>query len=309
MGPGALPRVNDEIWTMILDFVPKEMRRTVAARWAAGRLRARLAMAALTVASCFASLAEAAEPMSFAVVPQFEQRKLFAIWKPIIDEISTRSGVELKLVATLTVPEFERELAKGSFDFVYANPYHIVRELPRQGYLPLVRDKAFLRGILVVRRDDPINSVAELDGKTLAVPSFNALGASLALRADLDQRFKVRMTPVVATTHSSVYLNVANGLVAAGGGVNKTLQEQAPAIRDSLRILYTTREMPSHPVAAHPRVPEAVRHEVRDAFLSLAATRKGRALLEEVPMQEAVATSIKDYEPLIKWGIDRYWVE
>lgn len=294
---------------MILDFVIKETRRMVAVRWAAGRLRPRLAMLSLTVACCLASLAEAAEPMSFSVVPQFEQRKLFAIWKPIVDEISRRSGVELKLVATLSVPEFERELAKGSFDFVYANPYHIIRELPRQGYLPLVRDKAPLRGILVVRKDDPINSVAELDGKTLAIPSLNALGASLLLRADLDQQFKVKMTPVVATTHSSVYLHVANGLAAAGGGVDKTLQEQGPAIRDSLRILYTTREMPSHPVAAHPRVPETIRKGIRDAFLSLAATREGKALLEEVSMQEVVATSIKEYEPLTKWGIDRYWVD
>jgi len=47
----------------------------------------------------------------FGVVPQFEHRKLFAIWKPIIDEISRRTGIRLELAATLTVPEFERALS------------------------------------------------------------------------------------------------------------------------------------------------------------------------------------------------------
>jgi phosphonate transport system substrate-binding protein len=259
---------------------------------------------------CLLSMAvHAAESYTFAVVPQFEQRKLFAIWKPIIDELNRKTGLELKLVATLTVPEFERELSRGSFDFVYANPYHILREVPRQGYLPLVRDSAPLRGILVVRKDSPIRSPAELDGKILAIPSFNALGASLLLRADLEQLYKARVQPLNAKTHSSVYLHVVNNLAAAGGGVEKTLQEQDPAIREQLRILYTTRDMPSHPVAAHPRVPAAVRDRIQRAFLELGASEAGRRMLDEIPMSHVLAASIKDYQPMSKWGLESYWVE
>lgn len=256
-----------------------------------------------------AGLVEAAESYSFAVVPQFEQRKLFAIWKPVIDELNKRTGLELKLVATLTVPEFERELSRGNFDFVYANPYHILHEVPRQGYLPLVRDQDPLRGILVVRQDSPLKSPAELDGKTLAIPSFNALGASLLLRADLEQLYKARVVPINAKTHSSVYLHVANGLAVAGGGVEKTLQEQDPAVRDQLRILYTTRDMPSHPIAAHPRVPAAVRDRLQRALLDMARSEAGRQWLREIPMGKMIPTTISDYQPMSKWGLESYWVE
>jgi phosphonate transport system substrate-binding protein len=252
--------------------------------------------------------ARAADSFTFAVAPQFEQRKLFSTWKPIVDEVARRSGVKLDLVATLTVPQFEQAIGKGEYDFVYANPYHIVREVPHQGYIPLVRDAVPLRGILVVRKDDPIKSPAELDGKTLAVPSLNAIGP-LLVRVDLAQRFHAAVAPIDAKTHSSVYLHVINGLAAAGGGVNKTLQEQDEAIRANLRVLYTTRDMPSHPIAAHPRVPKAVRDKVQDAFLSLAQTESGKALLAEVPMGQAVATSIKDYQPMTTWDLDRYWTE
>ncbi|MBS1139413.1 MAG: periplasmic binding protein-related protein [Proteobacteria bacterium] len=256
-----------------------------------------------------ASIAVSSEaPITLGVVPQFEQRKLFSIWKPIVDELSRRTGIEIRLAVTLTVPEFEQALEKGAFDLVYANPYHILRVSESPGYIPLVRDQEPLHGILVVHRDSPVKTIKELAGKTLAIPSPNALGASLLLQADLERLYGVRMSTVNVRTHSSVYLNVLNGLVDAGGGVEKTLAEQNPAIRDGLRILYTTRDMPSHPVAAHPRLRPEIRERVRKAILEMAATTSGKALLNEVPMAIPVSTSLDDYLVMRKWGLESYWV-
>lgn len=250
-----------------------------------------------------------AEDFSLGVVPQFEPRKMFAIWQPIVAELEKRTGDRFSLSVTLTVPEFEREIERGSFDFIYGNPYHILRVYPKQGYLPLVRDRVPLRGILVVRKDSPLREPKDLDGKTLAVPSPNALGASLLLRADLEHLFGVRMQMVNARTHSSAYLNALNGITDAGGGVEKTLAEQDDPVRNALRVIYTTREMPSHPVAAHPRVNAAARERARRALLELAATPAGKALLDEVPMAAPVATSIDDYLTMRAWGLERYWIE
>jgi phosphonate transport system substrate-binding protein len=278
----------------------------------AGRdfLRGVLAMLACMV-SCLAiaPAAMAADEYSFAVVPQFEQRKLFTIWKPIIDELEKRTQLHLKLVTTLTIPEFERELGKGSFDFAYTNPYQIMREGSRHGYIPLVRDETPQRGILLVLKDSPIHKLDELNGKTLAVPSPNALGASLLLQADLEHLHHVKMKLLNAKSHSSVYLHVVNGLVDAGGGVEKTLQEQPPQIRDALRVLYTTRDFPSHPVSAHPRVPAEVQNKLRAALLELGTTPEGAALLAKVPMSRVKETSIQDYQPIATWGLEAFWVE
>lgn len=253
--------------------------------------------------------ARADDAYTFAAVPQYEQRKLFGIWKPIVDELARRSGLQLKLVTTLTVPEFEREVAKGSFDFNFANPYHIMRESQHQGYIPLVRDQVPLQGILVVPKASPIRGVAELGGKTLAIPSPNAFGASLLIRADLENIYHVRMNILNVKTHSSVYLNVATGAADAGGGVQKTLEEQDPGIRDALRIIYTTRSIPSHPVSAHPRVPKPAREALRKALLEMATTAEGQRLLAAVPMTQPVAASIDDYRVVQELGLERYWVE
>jgi phosphonate transport system substrate-binding protein len=266
----------------------------------------------LLALACFAALirpALAEEEYSFAVAPQYEQRKLFTIWKPIVDAVAKRSGLHLKLVATASVTELEHGVSNGNFDFVYFNPYYILRESTRQGYIPLVRDRKPLRGIVVVAKDSPVKSPRELNGQRLAIPSFNALAASLLVRADLDRLFNVKMEAVDARIHTSVYLQVANGLVAAGGGTEKTLSEQEPAVRNLLRVLYTTREMPSHPFAAHPRVPPEARTAFQKALLELAATPEGREMLEKVPVAQAVPTTLQDYLVMRDWGLEAYWVD
>ena len=249
----------------------------------------------------------ASETYVFGVVPQFEQRRLHAIWQPIIKELEKRTGLTFELITTLNIREFEREFVKGGFDFVYMNPYYMLKANNIQGYIPLVRDMAPLRGILVVRKDGPIQKVDDLNGRTVAFPSPNALGASLLIRADLERLHHVRVTPLYVKTHSSVYLHVASGLADAGGGVEKSLQEQDDAIRDSLRVIYTTRDMPSHPIAAHPRVPEAQRGKVRRALLAMGDTAEGRLLLSNVPVKQFVPAWTNDYKMMLDWGLEDYW--
>lgn len=253
--------------------------------------------------------AEAGKIYTVGVVPQFEPRKIYSIWKPIVDELSRRTGLEMQLVVPINITEFEVALEKGAFDFVYANPYHILRVSDSQGYIPLIRDGEPLRGILVVRRDSPVKNVKELAGKTLAVPSPNSLGASLLLRADLAHLYGVHMSMLNVRTHSSVYLNVLNGMADAGGGVQKSLAEQKPEVRDELRVLYTTRAMPSHPIAAHPRIKPDVRKLVARAVLKMSTTPAGKALLDEIPMPSPELTSLEDYMVMRPWGLDAYWVK
>lgn len=260
----------------------------------------------LGLAILFAAPAKASEQYLFSVVPQFERRMLFAIWQPIIDELQKRTGLSFQLTTSLSVSDYESDVIKGQYDFVYINPYLMASIEQTPGYLPLVRDRNPLFGILVVRKDSPYSRVEDLQGKALAVPSMSALGASLLLRAELERQFQVKMRPVIAKTHSSVFLHVVNGFADAGGSVQKALSEQDARVRGSLRVLYQTREVPSHPVAAHKRVPPAVREKVRQAFIEMSASEEGRRLLARVPMQDAVATSAEDYHVLRTLKLENY---
>jgi phosphonate transport system substrate-binding protein len=257
-----------------------------------------LLLAVMTPASLWgqANIQQPKNKYTLGVVPQFDSLRLREIWKPILKEVTRKTGVQFLMRGSPTIPIFEREFLSGDFDFIYFNPFHILLASKAQGYIPLVNDKdKNLHGVLVVRKDSPIKSVKELEGKAIAFPAPNAMGASLMIRAAIERVFKIKFQPKYVQTHSSVYVNVALKEVSAGGGVQKTLEQQELDIRNNLRVLYRTEGVPSHPFAAHPRVPLEVREKVRKAFLEMGKTDQGKALLRKVPIARVGRVSMEDF--------------
>ena len=245
---------------------------------------------------------------TFGVVPQFDTRQTLLVWGPLITELEKRTGLKFRLKGSSSIPTFESSFMDGGFDFAYMNPYQVLKANTSQGYIPLVRDiERTLHGVLVVRNDSPIHEVKDLEGRRVAFPSPNALGASLVIRADLKKMYATSVVPVYVQSHTSVYLNVVMGEVEAGGGVQKTLAKQPASISDNLRIIYKTRDITPHPITAHSRVPVKVRESVRQAFLALGETSEGRALLSAIPIEVIGKTSINDYLSMSEWGLDEFY--
>jgi phosphonate transport system substrate-binding protein len=264
----------------------------------------------LTLALSLTSASSNADKtLTFGVVPQFDARRIQNIWQPILDELEKQSGHQIKLVGSPNIPEFEKQFLAGDFDFAYMNPYHLLKAHEAQGYTPLVRDVGrTLHGIVVVRKDSAIEQVEQLDGKSVAFPAPNALGASLIPRTEFKETYNIDIEPAYVRSHSSVYLNVVTGQTSAGGGVQKTLQKQPENIREMLKIIYRTPEVAPHPVAVHPRVPDSIREQVGEAFLRLGETARGREILTGIPMKRIGDASLADYEPLRQMGLDKYYV-
>lgn len=253
---------------------------------------------------------DGASPYTFGVVPQFEARRIVEIWEPILDRVADAAGIDLTLVGSADIPAFERELATGKLDFAYMNPYHLVVGHDAAGYLPLVRDVGrTLFGIIVVHRDSSIQAPADLDGKTVAFPAPNALGASLLVRAELDRKFQVRITPRYVSSHTSVYLNVVTRQTDAGGGVRALPSSRSPRFKTGCELSTGPPMCPPHPVAVHPRVDGAVRERVRRAFIALGEIESGRRLLAAVPITRIGPAEVSDYEPLRAMRLGTFYEE
>ncbi|WP_425098549.1 phosphate/phosphite/phosphonate ABC transporter substrate-binding protein [Tropicibacter sp. S64] len=251
----------------------------------------------------------AEERYTFGIVPQFEARQLAETWKPILEELHTRTGHRFEMVGSPRIPEFEAAFVQGDFDFAYMNPYHALVAGDRQGYRAIVRDGGRqLYGVLVVARDSPFRSVADLEGRTIAFPAPNALGAALLMRADLDRNFGLHYSARYVATHSSAYYNVLLGQADAAGGVMATLNSQDDLVRHGLRILYETTRLPPHPISVHPRVPKEVADAVQQAFIDMAQTESGAAMLAQVPIKRPVMATQDDYEGLRKLELQSYFV-
>lgn len=165
-----------------------------------------------TAARSAAETAVAQPVYDFGVVPQFAPRQLAAKWRPLLDDLHRRTGLNFRLIGAPQIPAFEKAFAAGAFDFSYMNPLHAMIAMRWGLYVPLVRDGGKrLQGFLVVAKTNPIQSVRDLEGRPVAYPAPNALGASLALRAELLTKFGVKTRPMYVKTHTSVYLHVALG--------------------------------------------------------------------------------------------------
>lgn len=81
-----------------------------------------------------------AKEYTFGVVPQFETHQLHTIWEPILEEITSSSGHTFKFLGNQNIPDFEKSIANGEYDFIYSNPWHAVVAWEEQGYIPIIRD-------------------------------------------------------------------------------------------------------------------------------------------------------------------------
>ena len=263
-----------------------------------------LVLVAVPLSSAATDEAVDRQSFTFGVVPQQAASKLARVWAPVFDYLGRSAGLEIKFRTAPDIPEFERRVAAGEYDFAYMNPYHYTVFSREPGYRAFAKAEGqLLKGILVVRKDSPIQDPHELSGATLAFPAPAAFAASVLTRAYLTQE-GIAFTPKFVSSHDSVYLAVAKGLYLGGGGVVRTFESIEPGVRDQLRILWTTRGYTPHAFAAHPRVATEAVERVTEAMLAMGKNDDGRALLAPLSMQGFEAAEDADWDDVRALGID-----
>jgi len=250
--------------------------------------------------------ASAAQTLSVAVVPRFPAEQIFRDWTPVLTEVSRLTGLDFKLKAYASIPEFETAFLNGELDIAYMNPYHAVMAKKAAGYTPILRDDTTrLTAVLVVRKDSPITRVEQLDGATLAFPAPNAF-PSLYIRALLTNEHKIQFKPEYVTTPGNVSRHVISGRAQAGGIHRQTLALEPPELQAQLRVLYETPTAYSHPIVIHPRVPAQVREALRQAFLKLGENPAFAERLRAIQIPKPVVANFKEYAPLEKLGLEKF---
>ncbi len=244
------------------------------------------------------------QSVTFGLVPQQSASKLARLWGPIFAYLGRHAALEIKFRTAPDIPVFERRVAAGEYDIAYMNPYHYTVFSRSPGYRAFAKAKhKRIKGILVVRKDSPLESPRELDGATLAFPAPAAFAASVLPRAYL-KREGISFTPRYVSSHDSVYRTVAKGLYTAGGGVVRTFNSVAPDIRDQLRILWKTKGYTPHAFAAHPRVSADVVERLTQAMLAMDKDEEGRVLLKSLSTKGFESATDSDWDDVRALGID-----
>lgn len=214
----------------------------------------------------------AGKPLNFGIVPQQSAEKSAKQWMPILQYISKEIGREVRFATKSSIPLFEKELSKGSYDITYMNPYHYTVFSQSSGYTAIAKAKdKKIQGVIVVKKESGISTIQELEGKKLAFPSPDAFAASILSQSFLAQH-NINIEPVYVRSHDSVYHNIAQGNFVAGGGIYRTLNAMKPEVSDNLTVLWESQGYTPHAIAVSPNVSQDVLKRIQLAIISLDST-------------------------------------
>lgn len=232
----------------------------------------------------------------FGIVPQQSAHKLAQLWVPIFTYLNKQTGDNYSFTTAPDIPEFEKRLAEGVYDFAYMNPYHYTVFSQLSGYKAFAKqaDKKIV-GILVAHKSSQINSLVDLQGLEVVFPSPAAFAASILPRAALKKQ-GVIVTPKYVSSHDSVYLNVAKGFFPAGGGITRTFNNFEPALRQDLKVLWTSDQYTPHAFAANSQVADEAVARLQLAMISMSETESGRLLLESLGFKGVERAEDKDWD-------------
>lgn len=247
---------------------------------------------------------------TLARAPQLAATTTTDLWVPFLERLSRDVGETIKLKVYESRQRFEGDLFSGTPDFAFMNTYYAVMANARHGYISLVRDGSKnLSGLIVVRKDSPLQDVRDLNEKTIAFPDPNSMGASLYPRAILIGEMGLDFKAVYVGPHENVYRSVYLGTADAGGGVNNTFNSEPEELKSQLRILWSTPEVAPHPLIAHPRVPVDLRNRVTDAILNMVNDDEGKMLLAAVQLTSPVVVDFnRDYSHIARLGLEKYTI-
>lgn len=243
--------------------------------------------------------------LSFGVVPQQAAEKLAKQWIPVLRLLSEKTGLKIEFATAPSIPEFERRLADGAYDFAYMNPHHFTLFNEAPGYRALARQRNHvIHGIIVVSADLNIESLEELAGKNLAFPAPGAFAATLITRAFLDSGAPGYRATFV-NSHDSVYRAVAEGLFDAGGGIVRTYNKIDDSLRKKLEVLWISPGYTGHAFAAHPRISDEILQGLQVAMIEMDTTAEGKDLLESLGMNGFQKASDTDWDDVRSLDIER----
>lgn len=235
-------------------------------------------------------------PLVLAVVPNLPPVTLHKKWIPFTERLSRDSGIPIQLKLYDRIGAFLEDADAGVPDLLFAPPNMFFLSHKKVGYVPLVRSSVRLVGMVFVRKDSPYRTVNDLQGKTIAfvgprnICSVITRHAMATAGSPID--FNVSFTGSTVNVAKSVLL----GKAEAGATLDGALAADLPEALTELRPVLETPPVASHPLAAHPRMPVALRERIAAAALALAASEDGRALLATVRLEAPVrADYARDY--------------
>jgi phosphonate transport system substrate-binding protein len=240
------------------------------------------------------------EAYRLGVFPYLPVLAIDRIYGPVAVQFAEDLGRPVHLKTKPTFEKFADELRKETYDIILVHPFFYVEARDEHQYVPLARLEEPLTAMVMVRDGDPVETLADLKGKTIGLPPALAAVTDLVSASLIDAGLVPGVDVALEHYRSkpSCLQAVASGRAAACGLPHFALAQIDPNNERKLRLLFETEPVSNFLFAAHARVPESDRIDLGKSILAWPFTAKGRKILTGGAWSRFVLARDQDYDEI-----------
>ena len=226
---------------------------------------------------------------------------------PLADYLSKVTGEKIVYQSPANWGIYQAYMTMGQYDLVFDGPHFVSWRDAHLKHVPIAALAGTLSFVIIARQDDAhVRGLADLSGKGVcghAPPNL----ATLTL---YEQFQNPSRQPLLVETKG--FDNAYQGLLAgkcSGTVLPTEVYRKLDGQAKRARVLFDSRVYPNQALTAGPRVPEAVREQIKQALLSASGKVAARPIAESFGGSEFVSVTADDYkgyDGLLKnvWGFE-----
>jgi len=243
--------------------------------------------------------AHAGEPLTLGVHPYLASTELVRRFKPLADYLGRKLNEPVVVEISIDYQDHIDKIGKGKLDIAYIGPAPYVKLVKTYGPKRLlarleINGEPTFTGVIIKARDNPINSLAELRGKSFAFGDPNSTMSHLVpwymiRQAGLTVRDLGRYS--FLHNHNNVALGVLVGDFDAGAVKEEVFFKYRSR---GLSELARTPRISEHLFVASDKLPDAQVKAIRDALLRLKDDPEGKAIMVSIKKTVTGLVPVRD---------------
>lgn len=243
---------------------------------------------------------------------RLEPKEDVKMYIPLLRYLERTTTYRFKLHPTPKEGNVVDDLGRGTIQFAIVGTLSYLQAHTRYGAQPLVRGlnadgRGVYRAAIITRPTSPIQTLANLRGRTFAFGAANSTQGHLIPRILLDQA-GIQLGDLAAYEYTGSHVGVANAVISGrydAGGMQDTLALSL-ANRGLVRIFMLSMDYPSSGIMVGPGVDPHIVDAVRRALLAFDPLGKDSAGLyhwERTEMPRGfIGAQHSDYAELQVWS-------
>ncbi len=178
----------------------------------------------------------------------------------------------------------------------------------------LLTDQPLVSGYksqLLVAADSGIESVTDLEGKTIAIASFTSTSGFVwpaNLLADNGLDVMEDVTWLDAGGHDNAILAILNGEADAAftfKDARTLLEDDYPDIYEDVLFVMNTELIPNDTISVIPNLKRSLVNDIKEAFINIAESEEGLAIIRAVYNHEGYAEATDDEYDIVRTYLER----